>query len=272
MVETQRKNLQAKYGTQYTNYGQLQQVKEKIKETTYKHYGVTSYLATKEAHQKYKEKTGYDNPMQNPEIQEKTKQTCIKKYGNKSYLGSDNYLNNICEIQEKIKNTNHEKYGTDWYCQSEEYRKHVPEMKEKEYKTRLLNNNYKKSTEEDTCYDLLKEKYPDIVRQYRSELYPFNCDFYIPSKNLYIEYNGSHFHNNHPFNKNDKNDIKELNRLKLLAETSERHKIGKQSQYDNMIYTWTDLDVRKRNIANENNLNYIMFYTIDACKEWLENN
>ena len=37
-----------------------------------------------------------------------------------------------------------------------------------------------------------------------------------------------------------------------------------------MIYTWTDLDVRKRNIAKENNLNYIEFWNIKEVETWLE--
>ena len=80
-------------------------------------------------------------------------------------------------------------------------------------------------------------------------MYPFNCDFYIPSLNLYIEYNGSHYHHYHPFDINDDNDINELNRLKEKAENSNAHKNGKKSQYDNIIYTWTILDLKKRNIA-----------------------
>ena len=39
-----------------------------------------------------------------------------------------------------------------------------------------------------------------------------------------------------------------------------------------MIYVWTDLDVRKRNIAKENNLNYIEFWNIEELKNWLNKN
>ena len=38
-----------------------------------------------------------------------------------------------------------------------------------------------------------------------------------------------------------------------------------------MIYTWTDLDVRKQQIAKENNLNYIMFYSLTDFEKWYNN-
>ena len=61
-----------------------------------------------------------------------------------------------------------------------------------------------------------------------------------------------------------------MEELKEKANKSERHKIGKESQYDKMIYTWTDLDVRKQQIAQKNNLNYLLFYNIDELKKWLK--
>ena len=36
-----------------------------------------------------------------------------------------------------------------------------------------------------------------------------------------------------------------------------------------MLYTWTIRDVNKRNIAKQNNLNYIEFWNINELKEWL---
>lgn len=36
-----------------------------------------------------------------------------------------------------------------------------------------------------------------------------------------------------------------------------------------MIYTWTKNDVKKRNIAKENGLNYKEFFTILDLENWL---
>ena len=54
------------------------------------------------------------------------------------------------------------------------------------------NNSYGKSREEDNYYKQLLSIYSseDIVRQYYDkERYPFHCDFYIKSEDLFIEFN-----------------------------------------------------------------------------------
>ena len=40
--------------------------------------------------------------------------------------------------------------------------------------------------------------------------------------------------------------------------------------YDKIIYTWTDLDVRKLECFKDNNLNYKIFYSLNELKEWIE--
>jgi len=45
------------------------------------------------------------------------------------------------------------------------------------------------SKDEDYIYDKLKEKYGEVKRQYKDEdRYPWECDFYIPSEDMFIEY------------------------------------------------------------------------------------
>lgn len=63
------------------------------------------------------------------------------------------------------------------------------------------NGTYKKSKKEDECYELLIKKYDNVIRQYRDEnRYPFNCDFYIPNEDLFIEFNGYWTHGSHLYN------------------------------------------------------------------------
>jgi len=229
-------------------------------------------------------KYGVKNIQKLNKTKEKSKQTCLKKYG-KEYC-----LQNI-QIRDKIKNTyikkygvpylpesiikmnnaSLKKYGTKYPTQSNLFWKNYnfEQAKIKENNTKKKNNSFNISKKEEICYNLLKEKYSDIIRQYRSTEYPFNCDFYIPSLNLYIEYQGSHYHCNHPFDENNINDINKLNELKEKANNSKRHQEGKLSQYDVIIYTWTDLDVRKRKTVKENNLNFIEFWNLSQVKEWI---
>lgn len=275
----------------------------KAKETCLQRYGVTSPLKSEIFKQKSKEtclqKYGVEYTGQIPEKIGKTHKACLEKYGVdsvfkvqkfrnqsldtciKKYASDEDDINSIVNIgqlkyvKDKIKNTCLEKYGVENPMQTQYYKNLISsilssnEIQEKIYNTKLLNNSFNISYQEDVCFDLLKEKYSDCIRQYKSELYPFNCDFYIPSLDLYIEYNGSHYHHYHPFDINDDNDINELNRLKEKANNSNAHKNGKKSQYDNIIYTWTILDLKKRNIAQQNNLNYIEFWNINEVKEWI---
>lgn len=275
----------------------------KAKETCLQRYGVTSPLKSEIFKQKSKDtclqKYGVEYTGQIPEKIEKTHKACLEKYGVdsvfkvqkfrnqsldtciKKYASNEDDINSIVNIgqlkyvKDKIKNTCLEKYGVENPMQTQYYKNLISsilssnEIQEKIYNTKLLNNSFNISYQEDVCFDLLKEKYSDCIRQYKSELYPFNCDFYIPSLDLYIEYNGSHYHHYHPFDINDDNDINELNRLKEKANNSNAHKNGKKSQYDNIIYTWTILDLKKRNIAQQNNLNYIEFWNINEVKEWI---
>ena len=275
----------------------------KAKETCLQRYGVTSPLKSEIFKQKSKEtclqRYGVEYTGQIPEKIEKTHKVCLEKYGVdsvfkvqkfrnqslytciKKYASDEDDINSIVNIgqlkyvKDKIKNTCLEKYGVENPMQTQYYKNLISsilssnEIQEKIYNTKLLNNSFNISYQEDVCFDLLKEKYSDCIRQYKSELYPFNCDFYIPSLDLYIEYNGSHYHHYHPFNENNEYDLNELNNLKEKAENSNAHKNGKKSQYDNIIYTWTILDLKKRNIAQQNNLNYIEFWNINEVKEWI---
>ena len=274
MVKTQQKNLKEKYGEGITNYAQLESTKKKIAETTLKHYGNTCFLGSEKSRELYKEKTGYDNPLQNPETKEKVKQTNRERYGNSYFLGSKQYMDNVIEIQNKITYTCIDKYGTNRYSQTAEYKNRVGKtwedkplseisyFIEQQYNTKKENGTFATSNTEDETYEILKIKFPDVVRQYRSELYPYACDFYIPSLNLYIECNYTWTHGEHPYNENIVEDAEKLILWKNKSETSD--------YYKNAIYTWTDLDVRKQQCVIDNNLNFEMFYTIDDFKTWFE--
>ena len=249
----------------------------KARETCLQRYGVTSPLKSEIFKQKSKDtclqKYGVEYTGQIPEKIEKTHKACLEKYGVdsvfkvqkfrnqsldtciKKYASNEDDINSIVNIgqlkyvKDKIKNTCLEKYGVENPMQTQYYKNLISsilssnEIQEKIYNTKLLNNSFNISYQEDVCFDLLKEKYSDCIRQYKSELYPFN--------------------------ENNEYDLNERNNLKEKAENSNAHKNGKKSQYDNIIYTWTILDLKKRNIAQQNNLNYIEFWNINEVKEWI---
>ena len=105
--------------------------------------------------------------------------------------------------------------------------------------------------------------FENVDPQHYDDQYPYSCDFFIPGLNLYIEIQGSWTHGKHPFNPDDKKDNEKLNYWK-----------SKDSEYyNNAIYTWTDLDVRKRVCARDNHLNYLEIFSnnIEDCITIFEN-
>jgi len=184
---------------------------------------------------------------------EKRLNTIYNKYGSMSYF------------QNKVKQTCLNKYGYISPLQ-------VPDILLKRNNTLKLNNHNKFSKQEDIVYNILLEKFDkdNIIRQYSSKDYPFNCDFYIKSLDLYIECHFSHFHHYHPFDKNNINDINELNKLNDKSKIIKNKYNKSTSQYDKIIYTWTDLDVRKLNTFILNNLNYKIFYNLNDVNLWIK--
>lgn len=262
------------------NVFQLQTVKNKIKSTCLEKYGV-------------------DNPQKSDDIKKRTQDTCLKKYGHKNFgggiiakqkiqesliqhFGSKEELfkhNDILSKQtrllkygdpnytniQKSRETCLKRYNVPCYLQSAERSKRNKEFQEKSAKTKHKNKTWVQSKAESIVYNTLRKIFDkgDILCQYRSELYPFNCDFYIKSLNLYIEYQGTWTHGTIPYNKDDEEHQK---KVLYWLEKAATHKY-----YQSAIKTWTISDVNKRNIVQKNNLNYIEFWSIDEVKNWVNN-
>ena len=112
-----------------------------------------------------------------------------------------------------------------------------------------------------------------IRDRYKSELYPWKCDFYIPEIDLYIEYQGLWTHGVKSFNYNgiqynchcpyDPNNL-------IHQEVIKQWKNKNTNFYNSAIETWTVKDVLKRETAKKNNLNWIEFFTIKDFNDWYE--
>ena len=253
-----KSNLE-KYGVEHTS--QLKEVTDKrtksradhvneiqqhVRESLYKKYGAYDVMHIPHILQKIKntnlKKFGVEFPLQqlkkeNSEIYQKISQTCINKFGVDSPLKNK-------EVREKIKQTNIQKYGVDNPLKNKEIWKKSQDNRQISSKSKLENNflNYLK----------LKYEPDDIITQYKSKEYPYYCDFYIKSINLYIEIQGHWTHNDHPFDINNLNDqlIMDIWRTKSLSD----------KYYKNALNTWTIKDVEKRNTAIQNNLNYLEIF------------
>lgn len=132
----------------------------------------------------------------------------------------------------------------------------IKSITEKQQTTKEKNNTFNTSKPEELLFIRLQKEYPEdyILRNYKSDKYPFRCDFYIKSKDLYIELNNHWTHGGKPYNPDDKECQEKLAIWKIKAKTSKF--------YENAIYVWTELDVKKQEIAKKNNLNYQVIYDL----------
>lgn len=122
--------------------------------------------------------------------------------------------------------------------------------------TKRKNNSFSKSKDsEEVLNKFLIEAFGKdaFIRQYRDDKrYPFNCDFYIPKLDLFIELNHYWSHGYHRFDINNPEDIKKLNQWQEKAKTSHH--------YEDAIEVWTIRDPKKFEFAEANNLNYLVSY------------
>ncbi|MBR6907906.1 hypothetical protein IKN40_05465, partial [bacterium] len=202
----------------------------------------------------------------------KSKETYLRKYGQEYFVNSkkineSKLLNNDGKYYslDKYHKTCLEKYGVNHWKKSE-YGKKIgseimsnPIIQEKRNKTLRNNNSFNNSLIEKQLLEYFLKNNIKFITQYSSDLYPFKCDFYLIDYDLYIEINGIWTHGGHPY---DSNNIEDINKLNIWKNKNTKY-------YDNAIYTWTNLDIRKRNIAKKNNLNYLEIFSnnLNICIE-----
>lgn len=250
-----------RYGT--VNVQQNSDIRKKTEQTCLERYGEVSPLLNEEVKEKTSctllQKYGVYNAMQSDEVKLKAKQTCLKRYGYESYNQTEeckqryrrtclerygvlnSFLLDICK--ERRNEVLQSKYGVEYAFCNKDIQKRALELS--------LQSSSSKSKAEDVIYEGLCCIYgkENIIRQYKSSVYPFHCDFYIQSEDLYIEYQGSWTHGNMPYIEGDTACVQQLQLWEEKAKNSE--------YYKDAIETWTYRDVIKRETAHEYNLNYI---------------
>lgn len=228
----------------------------KVKQTKKERYGDENYNNNSKHIETCLERYGVEHHNKNPDIaakisytkslpetQEKYEKTMEERYGYKS-------TNLVPEIREKYTNTLLKHYGvTNPLKNKDIYNKHIETMK--------INGTMNTSKPEEDYYKYLCDKYgeDDIIRQYRDDRYSyngkcFNCDFYIKSEDRFIELNYHPSHGGHPFDENNEEDLKILENLKN----------NKSEWNDLIIDVWTNRDVLKKKVAEQNKLNIDILY------------
>ena len=274
-----RKTSIEKFGVE--NPSKSSQIKSKIKESCMLKYGVENpsqldLIKAKKA-KTCIDNYGVDNPSKNKELKNKARKTNVYRYGNPCSLWG-------IEQRKKTLKTWNEKYGCK-YTQTQQFkdllddkdrelnRQRTNKSKygvchpmqsntviEKANTTKRNSGTFNTSQPEESIYKLLCKSFGkrNVLRQYSSDLYPFNCDFYLPKFDLYMEYNGSWTHGGKPFSRAGS---KKLGVWIKKSKKSKYYKIA--------IDVWTVKDPLKRKVAKQNDLRYIEFWNLDQVKNWL---
>jgi len=272
--EKKKQTCLEKYGVEYSL--QSPEIRAKIASTNQERYGGDSPFSSRDIQKKSQvsimDRYGVDNVSKNIELRQKQKDTCLEKYGCESPLASD-------EIRAKIYETNLERYGEKSVLANVDIRKKgvqtlidkynvsncmkVPEFVDKVRESKSENHTFNTSSSEEIMYESLCELFgkDDVQRQYSSEKYPFACDFYIVSMDLYIELNGTWTHNNHWYSGSKEDE-------EIVSLWKSKNTV----YYTNAVENWTKHDVLKRETAIANNLNYLVFWNSDLTdfKLWVE--
>ena len=266
ICEKARETCKAKYGSEWAMSNDV--VKSKVESTNIIKYGVSRPLQNDDILSKMKQsnlqKYGVENVGMVSEFRDKFHETCHRLYGVDEPLSSP-------EIRQKIMNTNKRLYGGVAPLSSSvvkkkcadtclerygvEYPSQLRCVVEKIQQTKKLNGTFGTSSIEESMYECLVAIFSvdDVIRQYHSELYPFACDFYVKSRDLYIELNASWTHGGHWFSCDNMDDVQVLDTWKLKS----------TDYYDNAVDVWSHRDLLKRETAKSNGLNYITFWDND---------
>lgn len=192
-------------------------------------------------------------------IKKDRKKTCLKSVATREAKagGKEAYNKQLKEVRNR---NAVEKYGSAEAINQkrsqtlkETWRKNHDDILSRVYAKKRSHNTFNASNPEENYYFYLIDKYGenDVIRQYVDDRYPFNCDFYIKSLDLFIELNLHWTHGGKLFT-GSKEDLLLLEHWKEKAKTSKF--------YQAAIEIWTQKDVEKYNYIKRNKLNFKIFY------------
>lgn len=242
-----KQKIKQKIEDMYGNFGTGSVIlAKKIADTKEQKYGNSHYTNREKCNKTVYDKYGVSNFGHTPEAEQQKIKTCFQHYGVKHPLQAK-------EVMDRIKQTNLEKYGVECVFQRKDVveKSHTEEVKRKRRRTLHQNNTYGKSRSEDRCYNLLYSLFPNAIHHYTSEVYPFECDMYVPELDLYIECNFFWSHGGHFFDSTNQDD---LNKVEFWKSKHTKF-------YDTAVYVWTEADPKKLETAKKNNLNYFVCWT-----------
>lgn len=191
------------------------------------------------------------------EAKQKAKHTNLVRYGGENVMTD-------AKVRAKLGATNTKLYGgkspfSSAQVRHEAQRKSRAELVDamREYKaTGKVSDFVCESFGEFLAFKQLVDKFgpDDVFCQYgihpHDARYPYNCDLYVKSLDLFIELNFYFVHGRHWFDENDHDDLLRLQHL----QESDKLKNKKAAK------VWTVEDVAKRKKAAESGIKYLVFW------------
>lgn len=190
-------------------------------------------------------------------MRESQRVTFMAKYGVDNPMKVSNIAKLSAQRRQKVML---KKYGVANSVQSSE-------LMDKIFKSRKKNNTMNTSLPETTMHRMLIDIFGEhdvCYNEIIDDRYPYHVDFYIRSRDLFIELNGDISHGGHWF---DENNVSDRHKLESYVNNMEciESETGRASKYRAMIKTWTIKDPEKRHMAQLNRLNYLVFWD-GSCK------
>lgn len=166
----------------------------------------------------------------------KRAKTNVERYGVRNVMSLQSTL-------EKIKAATHKKYGVDYAMQDKD-------LASKNVEAKRQSGTFSTSSVEEHV-----KGFDDFESQYNKDVrYPYLCDFYDKERDLFIEVNASWTHGYHWYDA--EKDVAVCTKWKVKSEDS--------TYYANALEVFTKRDVKKRNTARANNLNYVTLWDSDG--------
>lgn len=214
-----RKTTFEKYGVE--NVNKLEEIRKKIEKTRCEKYGEHKEQIHQKAKETFLKNYGVDNPQKNKDIRHKTEITNIKKYGNKTPYSYGS---------QEMKSLMIEKYGVEYPLQNKVIRKRA-------VKRYFYDEKYFDSSYELLFYKWLKDNSINFTYQPYDDTLWWNGHHYTPDfkvEEQFIEIKGEQFFKNgrlyNPFKKIFMTDYEEMLKhfnIKILRKNDLIKIIGK---------------------------------------------
>lgn len=153
-----------------------------------------------------------------------------------------------------------------------DYRNHMKHMRSavnnKINASKRRNGTFNSSKKEMETYHRIKQVIPDLEHHYRdlryanNQGYKYECDYYSPSLDLFIEYNNFFTHHNHIFNWASPDDVAEKEEIRLLP-------CSKRERWKGYLNVWLT-DAEKYACAHAHCLNYVVLFDDIDVEQWTE--